>query len=889
MPKPPSSTIRSAAGAGTAPPVTRAAVDPARQREAMLAALNVEVPATPLPPGYGLAMGALVAFLILIPLAYLALLAFLAWLFVWHVYQALASLSAGPYFVFHLPMALLGGLLTLFLIKPVFFRRHADDDAVLTLTREEEPFLFAFVERLCAATGARAPALIEVDCEPNAGARLHRAGVAGAMGKQLVLRVGLPLVAAMPVREFAGVLAHEFGHFNQRSGMTGSYLIRRLVGFFARVVFQRDRLDEKLLRMRRSRLRFARIVFWAAAWLVEAARGVLWLMLIAGELLTCGVLRRMEYDADRVEAHLAGCREFVKTSKLMLFLSIAARRARYDLADAWEQRRLADDLPRLIVAHARQLAESRDDILNILEKQTTRWFDTHPCHNDRVRNVAATGASGLLKCDVSSRHLFGDFDALCKRATVAFYRTVVGKGLEEGKLIPTAELVKQRHGERQSFDALRRFFRNGAAPTRPPLPAREALALADPGRERVLIDEVAKARDEMVELADKAAGAAEQFETSNATLVVSRAKIALTNIFGSRAAEELRGGAKLDIARHDPLRFRSVKDLQPFESAARRRLTAALRLAQTPPWADQIDIDEAIGATPPEPVTEDENAPRPVATLVRICLNLEPHLANVELLREHALNLRIHYSAYDDHNPYPPLVKHILQSGRDVVQILRRMQQDFSAYPYPFAHASKGVSVANAVISVIPDHKDPGQVHAVATSVVDRVYDLLYRALAQLAERVERVERGIGLEPLPDPPKRERKKADDEEDEEVEENRNTRQYWIAYGTRAAGGLAMLMVLVWLSVRPPALPALGWPSGSGGGDSEYRPASFGFRPRHYTNPGPYRPAPTRNDPATPPTYVPGQPDFPQPYRPANPSTPYRPVNPSVPYRPSPTRR
>src|SRR5207237_9176166 len=128
----------------------------------------------------------------------------------------------------------------------------------------------------------------------------------------------------------------------------------------------------------------------------------------------------------------------------------------------------------------------------IMGTTATPGFDTHPCHNDRVRNVAATGASGLLKCDVSSRHLFGDFDGLCKRATVAFYRTVVGKGLEEGKLIPTAELVKQRHGERQSFDALRRFFRNGAAPTRPPLPGREALALADPGREGVLIDEVAK-------------------------------------------------------------------------------------------------------------------------------------------------------------------------------------------------------------------------------------------------------------------------------------------------------------------------------------------------------------------------------------------------------------
>src|SRR4051812_25996171 len=142
--------------------------DPAQQRRAILAALNVEVPRTELPPGYGLAMAGLATFLVVITAAYLALVAFLAYLLVWHVWQTTASFSHGPYFLFHVPMAPRGGLLLLSLINPVFFRPRRDEGAILTLVLEEQPLLFAFVKKLCSATGAPEPVAIEIDCEPNA-------------------------------------------------------------------------------------------------------------------------------------------------------------------------------------------------------------------------------------------------------------------------------------------------------------------------------------------------------------------------------------------------------------------------------------------------------------------------------------------------------------------------------------------------------------------------------------------------------------------------------------------------------------------------------------------------------------------------------------------------
>src|SRR5947207_4532856 len=369
------------AQAASAPPPT---TSKSRAEQILAALRGTSVPGPQTSLGYRLAISLLAVTLLVISIAFGAMLLFLIWLVGWHVFQAVVTLSIGPYFIFHVPMALLGGLLLLFMFKPLFFRDKDLYSDVLILQEQHEPALLAFVEQMCQATGAPMPARIEVNCEPNAGAR--RMGIFSGR-KKLALLIGLPLAAALPAREFAGVLAHELGHFNQRAGMAGSHLVRRLIGFFAQIVFQRDRLDQKLDRLWRSRHGGKRFLYWILWLPTESARGVLWLMLIAGELLACGAMRRMEFSADESEAHVAGTKSFVRTGKLLIFLSIAGRRARMELANAWEQRRLADDLPALIVGHARQLAEHRKDILKTLEEQETRWFDTHPCHNDRVKNV----------------------------------------------------------------------------------------------------------------------------------------------------------------------------------------------------------------------------------------------------------------------------------------------------------------------------------------------------------------------------------------------------------------------------------------------------------------------------------------------------------------------
>ncbi|MEO8429753.1 MAG: M48 family metallopeptidase [Verrucomicrobiota bacterium] len=121
------------------------------------------------------------------------------------------------------------------MVKP-FFAAKARTPEPITLDPAKEPLLFAFVQKICGLVGAPVPCRIDVDCQVNASAGLRR----GLWSTDLVLTIGLPLASGMDMRQFAGVLAHEFGHFAQGAGMRLTYIIRQINFWFAQVVYERD-------------------------------------------------------------------------------------------------------------------------------------------------------------------------------------------------------------------------------------------------------------------------------------------------------------------------------------------------------------------------------------------------------------------------------------------------------------------------------------------------------------------------------------------------------------------------------------------------------------------------------------------------------------------------
>ena len=241
------------------------------RRDEIMRGLPAEVPLRATAGQYKRALVLLTAAMIVSYSAFALLVVFLLWLVVWHVYSVFVSWQYGPYFLFHGPMAIVGGVIVFFILKPFFLKGKAAEGAEIVLTREREPLVVEFVEALCARLGSPAPARIEVDCTANASAGFHR-GFLGLIGGKFVLRVGLPLVAGLTLEQFAGVLAHELGHFSQRTGMRGSFLIRWLNGLFTRIVFQRDKLDQRLARLRYANNGMGALIYWPAMAAIEPAR-----------------------------------------------------------------------------------------------------------------------------------------------------------------------------------------------------------------------------------------------------------------------------------------------------------------------------------------------------------------------------------------------------------------------------------------------------------------------------------------------------------------------------------------------------------------------------------------------------------------------------------------
>ncbi len=118
----------------------------------------------------------------------------------------------------------LGVMVLWFLIKFVFQSQRTDTSKMVEVTREDEPKLFAFLEKLTTETGTPFPRKVFIAPEVNASVFYNSSFWSMFLPVRKNLTIGLGLVNTLNMAEFKAVMAHEFGHFSQRSMKLGSYV-----------------------------------------------------------------------------------------------------------------------------------------------------------------------------------------------------------------------------------------------------------------------------------------------------------------------------------------------------------------------------------------------------------------------------------------------------------------------------------------------------------------------------------------------------------------------------------------------------------------------------------------------------------------------------------------
>ncbi|KQV60999.1 hypothetical protein ASC95_06155 [Pelomonas sp. Root1217] len=255
----------------------------------------------PTPRSYQLRAWGAVASLVAFLGIYFGLAGWFAWT-AWRLGQSAFAGRSDGFWAFL--VALCAALLTVFMLKALFFRQRRAEDHSLEIQSTDQPALFVELNAIADAVGAPRPHRVLVSARVNAAVFYDLSPLNLLFPTKKNLEIGLGLVNVLNRSELRAVLAHEFGHFAQRAMAVGRwvYVAQQIA---ARLVAQRDMLDNFLQALSRFDFRIA-WVGWLLSVIVWAIRSLVDSVFTGVQLLQRSLGREMEYGADAVAVALTG-------------------------------------------------------------------------------------------------------------------------------------------------------------------------------------------------------------------------------------------------------------------------------------------------------------------------------------------------------------------------------------------------------------------------------------------------------------------------------------------------------------------------------------------------------------------------------------------------------
>ncbi|MFO0813337.1 MAG: M48 family metallopeptidase [Gemmatales bacterium] len=308
---------------------------------------NVPAEITRLSVAYRLRSAAMLFSLFLFLVFYLAVIAGIAWL----AYkmslipiETRGTSGKGTFLVIVFKFGSIAalGLMIIFLIKGLFKGQRIDREQYLQIFEKDSPQLWKFIHQVCQDTGAPRPRRIYLSAEVNACVIYNSSLLNLIVPPRKDLLIGLGLVNVLTLNEFKAVLAHEFGHFAQKSAGLGSYLMlaRRIMDD---IVYSRDGWDRFVDQWAGIDLRVS-----FPAW---GLKGALWVLrkVMGGALQGLALLhlslsRQLEFNADNVAVSVCGSDAIVHALSRLDFASEALSDASSSLEAAADHGHQTDDV-----------------------------------------------------------------------------------------------------------------------------------------------------------------------------------------------------------------------------------------------------------------------------------------------------------------------------------------------------------------------------------------------------------------------------------------------------------------------------------------------------------------------------------------------------------------
>jgi len=384
-------------------------------------------------------IGSIVLFMI-VYLILMAAATLLAIIFGWLGILLMMNFRSFFGLIFGLGMIGAGISVLVFLVKFIFTVSKDENSQRVEVTEEEQPRLFAFIRELTMATGTRFPKKIYFSPDVNACVFYNSSFWSMFLPIRKNLEIGLGLVNSVNVSEFKAVMAHEFGHFSQRSMQLGSF------------TYNVNRVIHNMLYENKGYATFLNAwgkLHWGTALFAKLtariAQGIQWILRGMYGFINknyMGLSREMEFHADAISAGVSGSNNLVSA---LSRIEIAANCYNIALSEAnarVKQNKVSRNIFSNQLAIFRQVAVEYDlpltqglpDISYHFVHSFSRsrinfrnQWASHPTLEERKNQLDKLGLD-MPANQSSAWMLFEGAGALQEKTTSQLYRTVTFEG-----------------------------------------------------------------------------------------------------------------------------------------------------------------------------------------------------------------------------------------------------------------------------------------------------------------------------------------------------------------------------------------------------------------------------------------------------------------------------
>jgi len=205
----------------------------------------------------------------------------------------------------------LGIFILIFIFKFIFTSYQTDRAHLYEITAEQQPGLFSLIESIVTQINTNFPKKVYLSAEVNAAVFYDSSFWSMFLPVRKNLQIGMGLLNCVTVSELEAILAHEFGHFSQRSMKLGSYVynVNRVIH---NMLFDNESY-QNMMKSWAGISAYISIFVNLAAAIIQGIQIILRKMYEIVNINYLALSREMEFHADAVAATVAGSQPLISS------------------------------------------------------------------------------------------------------------------------------------------------------------------------------------------------------------------------------------------------------------------------------------------------------------------------------------------------------------------------------------------------------------------------------------------------------------------------------------------------------------------------------------------------------------------------------------------------